>query len=265
MSQSFTSDGIPIIDDAMIVRAVTPGALEHSGYMKRDFIADPVGGGPYAAPYSMPRLSRQERIERIKERERTQSNLSDLMKFHGVLPYHQGRTNSCWVQSTTWLYEMVRVKQGQSHQRFSPASVGALVTGFADVGGWCSKALRMLCDKGVCTADVWPGNEMTGRRYDTPESREQRKLYRPTEFVDFEPGDVEAVIDYILQTGTPVAIAAMWMRHAVVWSDPYIARDGSIGIKGPNSGYLRDANGWTAFEGRRMVFDEAVAIGVVTA
>lgn len=264
MAVNYTADGIPIVDDRTDLRSFGKSLREHAGYERRDYQASPVGGGPYAKAWRGPRLSVAERKELIKERERTKSRISDLMTLHGVKPFHQAQTSSCWAQSTVFAFGLADLKARGVWVPFSAASVAGRVTGFRDVGGWCSKALDLMVSDGVATQNTWSPNAVTSRKSDNAESQAERKLYRPTEYDDFEPNDTESVIDFILTTGFPVAIAAMWMRHAVVWSDPYIASNGSIGVKGPNSGYLRDANGWTAFEGRRVTFDEAVAVRVTT-
>lgn len=238
------------------------------GYIERDIVADPIGGGPFARSYDGPRLSSdEERFDLIAQKDRNGEWLDLICSDMGMRPKNQGRTSSCWMQATTMLMEAVRCRQGLPFDPLSPVSVAYLLNGGRDIGGWCSQALRGIIQHGIALEKDWPPNAFD-RRYNTEAVRASRKNHTVTEFDDIKPHDSRLLIDYILIHGA-AAVANLRWQHATlaIRVGMYKDRSGKRRFQRIdwNSGYGRNAQGISVLDESWFDCDEVVGIRSATA
>lgn len=242
------------------------------GYLPRDFRAEPVpltvSPDGVARAYDGPQLANdEERFDLIADKDRRGEWWDLICSDAGMRPKNQGRTSSCWMQSTTMLYEAVECCSGKPYVPKSPASVAYLLNGGRDVGGWCSQALRGIITHGIATEEEWPPNAFD-RRYNTQAVQQARKSRVITEFDDLQPRDSRLLIDYVLLNG-PAAVANMRWQHATLAMRVGVYKDRSGKRRFSridwNSGYGRDSKGITVLDESWWSVDEAVGIRVVTA
>lgn len=257
---SFASDlmGIPVISEP----TDAAGSGEFSGYEQRDRVEDPEGG--FAKPMTIPLLSRAEIKERAKDREQSKTRIFDIMAQANVKPLHQGRTNFCWANSACDAVQIIRILRGMPHVPLSPASVGSLVTGGANVGGWPLKWIKRAVQDGIATQATWAPNAI-GRQYDTPESRASRVPFKidADGWVDLPQNNWDAVFTY-LALGFPVTLCHLEWSHAVTAIDVGIASNGELMALCRNSGYGRDSTGHSWVRESFGLPDDALAVQGVT-
>lgn len=258
---SFSSDlmGIPVIETAGVVPV---GSDLSAGYEKRDRVVDPEAG--FAKPFTLPVFSRQEIKERAQDREESKSRIFDIMQQAGVKPLNQGSTYYCWVNGVTDAVQVARVLAGAPHVPLSPASVGAPIKNYSNVGGWGIQAAKYGALHGWCPQSMWPANAIK-KQYDTPESRAERAKYRiaPDGWLDLPQGAWEPVWTALL-LGFACPLAHMEWQHLVLAIDVGISSSGEILTLCRNSGYGRDNTGHTWIKESFGLPDEALAIQVVT-
>jgi hypothetical protein len=86
----------------------------------------------------------------------------------------QDGTNYCWVNAPTHCLEYDRLVETGQVFSYSPASAGAPIKSFRNVGGWGSQALDYFKLNGVNETTDWPANAIN-RSYYTAENREKAK------------------------------------------------------------------------------------------
>lgn len=257
---SFASDlmGIPVISHV----SDAANSNEFGGYERRDRVVDPECG--FAKPFTIPVLSRQEIKERATDREQSKTRIFDLMAQAGVKPLNQGQTNFCWANAPCDAVQVARVIMGAPHVPLSPASVGALVTNFSNVGGWPLKFLKRAAVDGIAPQQDWPPNGIN-KKYDTAESRSSRGAFKvlADDWFDLPQGDWDAVWTCLV-LGYPVTLCHMEWSHAVLAVDVGIMSNGELAALCRNSGYGRDQTGhsWVRESFGRP--DDAIAVKVVT-
>lgn len=216
---SYISDlrGRYIIDDNNYLELVQPvvvdGHIAHRGYNPRDYGAAPYGS--FAAPF--PRefyIDSSEWSERIEALDKTKSQPFHHKKLAGFESLDQGRTNYCWINAPVQACHYVRAIQGLVHVPLSPASVGAKIKNFRNVGGWGSQGLEYLKKYGAVPQSMWPANAID-RRYDTNATMEIRAKYRVVESYELPDRSFHALVSCLLR-GWPVAVGYNWWRHEVL-------------------------------------------------
>ena len=266
MTMPRTKDGIPVIDDRScldVVKEAQTDTWKGRGLIPRDFEQEPFGSLPFAAPFNLPVIPREEWKERIAEKERTQSGLSHLCDLMGVEVKNQGRTNYCWINAPVHCVEIVRAQQGQPYVELSPASCGAIIKNFQNVGGWGTEGVRYLAEHGAVPTSLWPSNAID-RRYDTPEANAQRAKFQVDEWLELRPRSFEQLVTCVL-LNIPVAIGLNWWRHEVTAIDA-VVHDGRVGILINNSwGKNWGRNGRSVLTESKATPDDAIAPKVVTA
>lgn len=237
-----------------------------TGYEERDWSAAPCGEG-YAKPFDIPLIPRSEWRDRIEDMERTKSTLNDLCESHDLSVLNQGRTKYCWANGPVHCVEILRLVQGQSKLRLSPASVAAPIKNFRNVGGWGEQSLGYIIEHGIVPQTMWPANAID-RKYATEQARDERSKYQVDEWYDLKPRNFDQLMTMLLLR-IPCSVAYNWWRHLIMASDP-IALDGGFGIRVRNSHGVRwGSNGTAVFRegyGRNQANpDEALAPRVITA
>ena len=243
------------------------------GLIPRDYRSVGHGSLPCAAPMDMPVFSRKEIVGRVRQREVVGSTLRQLCRESGLSPKNQGQTNLCWSNSSVHAAEVFRVAQGQPVVSLSAASVAAPITGYADVGAWPTQSLQYMVDHGAVPESLWPNNDVTTKRWSTPQANATRERFRIREWYDAIDGDRMDAEERFLRAATllvlgfPCSVAYNWMRHAITLIDVIIqpGTTDQLGFFAHNSGYGRDANGFMTLVGSRAVPDECLAPRSVTA
>jgi hypothetical protein len=200
-----------IIDDsnahiyAPPVDPVVAGEVKSRGYTGRP-------PGVRAAQYGatdFPReliVPRSEWEARVKEMEESGSLLSQLEDAAGLSVLDQNGTNYCWVNAPTHCLELLRVRQGEPMVRLSPASAGAVITGYRNQGGMGLDAVQFLVEHGVCPQSLWPPNAI----------------------------DFDALFSALLM-GLPVCLGLDWWGHEITVVDPVVISPGKYGVRIDNS------------------------------
>lgn len=253
--------GLLVIDDTnwqKYAQDVIDGEVRFRGYEQRDYSKEPYGSAtPYAVPMTIPNIPESEWPDRIEQIHKDKALVSERAKRSGIKVYNQGSTNYCWANGTLKAFEITRVLQGLDHIPLSPASIAAPITGFRNVGGWGTQALKYLGDHGACPTAVW-GNNSIDRRLDNAETKKAREPFRNTMWFDVEPGVLAPTMTLLL-LGMPVAVAYNYWRHLVLALDPIRFEDGTYGFGCWNSwGENYGDKGYFVLKGSKAVPSEAV-------
>lgn len=262
---SFTSI---LYRDETIINDETPKLIleEQSELFGRGYIPEMRGPGEYeygdaARPFPAELLySENDLIEIAKEKEQLKARTSDLI-FQAKLPYkNQAQTNFCWVNSPVHCVEINRTKQNQRPVSLSPASVGAPLTGYRNIGGWGRNALDRLKSHGCNETANWPDNAID-RKYATPENEERAKAYKVDEWYECRPRNM-------LELGSAIARGLIgsggfnWWRHQVTLCD-LVVLDARIAVRARNSWPNYGDFGFFIMQGEKAKADDLIFINNV--
>lgn len=211
---------------------------------------------PFPTSLMVPESEWQGRIEELEQRE---SRLSDIIIQAKLPPKNQGQTGYCWINAPTHALEIIRVVQNEPMVILSPASAGAQIKNYQNVGGWDREALDWLTKRGAVPVDKWPANAID-RRYATAENAEIALKYRVDDWWQLDNSIAQMVS--CLFRRIPVCVGLGWWGHEITYCDP-VWVDGQIGIRFRNS-WGNDwptagASGWSILQGRKMNPDSSVA------
>lgn len=233
-----------------------------TGLVLPDGFSGPAHYAGVATPF--PRelvLSKQEIIDRIKEREAQTTRHRDLAEHYGLKCKDQQQTNYCWINSPTYCLEYVRLLQNQKVVELSPASAGAPIQNFRNVGGYGKLALQWIEERGLVPTELWPDNAID-RRYYTPENRQAALDYRASEWWVFEPGDLLAVLSCSVGLGIPVSVGLNWWSHQVTYADGRLVDGEPWPVIRNSWGMGWQDMGYAVLQGQRARPDDAVAPAV---
>lgn len=258
-SSTMYRDELVIDDSTPDYETDAPDGYTHS--LKLDFR----GPGTYeygdlASPFPQDLLlPRHEWQARIQEMEERKTRISDVVTLAGLPCKDQGQTNYCWINAPVHLIEVIRVLQGQEPVSLSPASAGAPIKSYRNVGGWGKEGLEYLVQYGCVPVEKWPANAID-RRYNTAENRELALKYRVVEWWELRPRNLDEVMSCLLRR-IPIAVGYNWWRHEVSLYDP-------VWVNGQPGGRLRNswgmswpkplAGGYSILQGSRLLPDDAV-------
>ena len=205
-------DGRFIIGDDIpsLFRSQPPDGCSR-GYVERDYDAFPEG--VFATPMPLPTIPRSEWAARIEQMDREKRWPKDHKILSGFKSLDQNGTNYCWINAPVQCIHYVRAIQGEQHIALSPASVGAIIKNYKNVGGWGSQGLLYMTENGVVPQSLWPANAIK-REYDTAESRTERKKYIVDEWWELKARSFDQLMTCLL-LGYPVAIGLNWWSHEV--------------------------------------------------
>lgn len=257
---------LPVIDDSNW-QSVLSDAISNPHYgrglIARDYAKQPYGSLEFAEPLPLPLIPESEWDARIKEQEESKSSLVHLCDAAGLKVKNQQKTNYCWINAPAHCIEILRVVQGQKYVELSPASVGAKIKNFRNVGGWGTEGLEYIAEHGLVPSSLWPNNAID-RKYDTPAADAERQKYQADEWWELKPRSLPEMATCLLQN-IPVAIGLNWWGHEVT-AVRLIRTSNGWGIVIDNSwGTSWGDNGRGVLTGSKMLPDDAVAPRVATA
>lgn len=254
-----------IIDDdnfsSHAVDMVVDGEQMSRGLIPRDYDLIPFGDCFGAQPFALPLIPRSEWPDRIREMEATKTRLSDLILStystgKPLTSLNQNGTNYCWINGVVTGMETMLLAMGQPFVRLSPASVGAPIKGYRNVGGWGQEGLAYIVAHGICTLDEWPANAIS-RQHDTEANRQARAKRKVFEFDELRPRNVDELMTMVLNR-IPVAVGYNWWSHEVCGMDPVLLGNDNYGLRIRNSwGESYGEKGFAVLSGSRMVPDDA--------
>lgn len=249
----------PIIDDSnwrQYAQAVPKDMSK--GYESRDWSAHPLG--TFCAAFPFPEFPRSEWRDRIEQQ--VKSRAVPQMHRRGFKSLNQNGTNYCWINAVIQGIHYARVKAGYQHVPLSPASVGAPLKGYRNVGGWGSQGAQYCMEHGVVPQSLWPANAID-RKYDTEASRAERQKYKIAEMYELKPNDIGQLITALLM-GFTVAIGLNWWGHEVLAVAPLALGSDSFGSTIDNSWGDWQEDGFGNLNESKSTPDDAVAIRVIT-
>ena len=215
----------------------------------------------YTSDFDIPKSEWQARIEEIKERKSSLRHLCKLaLHPDGVttgLPCKdQSQTNYCWINAPTYATEVIRVRQNQPLVTLSPASVGAQLTNYRNVGGWGKDALDGIRRLGLTPTNLWPANAIDNR-YLTAASKAEALKYRIDEWTELAPRNLNQLVSMLLRR-IPVAVGYNWWGHEVT-ATGLLWLDGTVALEIRNSWSMGWGDeGYGILQGNKMLPDDAV-------
>ncbi len=196
----------------------------------------------------------------IEEMEERKTRTSDKVEQAGLPCKDQAQTNYCWINAPVHCVEILRVMQNQPMVILSPASAGAPIKNYRNVGGWGKEGLEYVIEHGIVPVSLWPANAID-RRYATPENKLAALDYRAVEWWELRPRNTNELISCLLRR-IPVALGYNWWRHEVTGYDA-VWVNGRIAIRIRNSWTMNwpqvGARGYSILQGSKMLPDDAVA------
>lgn len=252
------SDNLRIIGDDYA--DVMPSNALRGGHLPRDWSEEPLG---YCAKvFDLTPIPKTEWRDRIEERKRLGITNRQLKAAAGIKSLHQGQTNYCWINAAVHCLHYLQARTGAGYQPLSPASAGARIKGFENVGGWSTQGVAFMREHGVNLQAEWPANAID-KRYLTAANIDAAKSNIVVEWFDFPAQNVDreqraVYLATALLNGYAVACGFNWWRHATTAVDLDFVNGQFVWLH-DNSGAGRDANGETILSYAKGIYDDATA------
>lgn len=202
-------------------------------------------------------IPKDEWDDRVRTLEREQATIKQLCIEMNLPCLNQANTNYCWVNAPTHCCEIMRLLENGIVVSYSPASAGAPIKNFRNVGGWGSEALEYFKANGLNFTSDWPANAIN-RSYYTSTNRERAAKHQTVEY--FILNSWEERVSCIL-SGIPIADGYNWWSHEV----------NGVGIvAGSHDLIIRNSwgmswgeHGFAVLSGSRKYADDSIAIAAM--
>jgi hypothetical protein len=239
------------------------------GLEQRDYRNEPIGSvfaGGVMAGKPIPR----ERWPDLIRSQKSRGN-SPLVahQYHQVPVLDQGTLKYCWAYSVVAGVMNRLAFQGiDPVPHLSATAVAAVGLDFANRGGHCSKAVKMMQDQGgIPSIETWPNRSLDRTLKSDPKVLESREKNQLCSFTDCGNNLDLAISLMIAETPSPVTFSVPWWRHAILGLE-VLDRGGApatsldrYGIAFVNSyGPRWNGNGFGEFWGEKLHAWEYVGI-----
>ena len=199
-----------------------------TGCVLRDFDKNPRGSLAFAPAVEIEMIPRSEWRDRIEEKKKNKSRLSDIWKRAGIPLIYQNGLGWCWAFGCTNNIMLSRAVANQPFLHLSPSSIAGPVANYRNTGMPIYAALERACSHGIADVSVYP--ELTQDRLWTPEveanaSRNVVQEHWDLEVYDGKPktkGQQEHIFEILatcLLRDMPVTVALDWWGHCVTYCD----------------------------------------------
>lgn len=178
-----------------------------------------------ADPQEIDIIPESEWDARFEEQEKYKSSLEHIRmrgdKGKPIKSYDQNGQGYCWFYSGTSALTMARARQNLPYVRFSAHAGAWVIKNGRDEGGWTGLAGPFIEERGIPTVKEWPEQSMNGRAYNTAETWEVAKKYRPTEtWIDmraaaYDRNLARRVLATLLFNNIPCTGDYPWWSHSV--------------------------------------------------
>lgn len=222
----------PVIDDGTPLDFMNGMA---TGLVERDYRAFPTGYSASAPPLEIKLIDMEEWPDRIREKKRLRSALTNVRRTSGPaggpIPClnqnskkYNGRWGFCWTHSVTMAHMIVRAVMMQPHQKLSAFMVASILNNYQDKGGWSAKALEFIDANGQCVDALWP-EDVVDPRMDTAAMRTDAMRHKITlAWADLAASMYDRTFTAkqfgtLLLSNVPVAADYNFMSHAVCMLD----------------------------------------------
>lgn len=261
-----------IIDDTTPLDEI--GGTGH-GLIPRDYGLYPPGWFcPTFSAVNFPLIPRSEWSARIKEQERTQSRISDVLRRTNagqpIKALYQDGWGYCWAYSGGHCVTAVRALMHLPYKVLSPFAVAHIIKRGANEGGWCGLSAEWILKNGIPDNDAWP-NLQKGLNRDTAELRSNALKNRITEgWIDLDATayDRELTFDQVaslLLSNQPCQVDFNWWSHSVCAVDLVEVESGSFGLRILNSHGEDYEKQLMVLQGSRAIPNGAVGLCVSVA
>ena len=260
--------GCLVVDEnnwRQFIKPVGADGVSESGYVPREYGADPIGSGYASRPFPDELLiPRSDWKDIIEARERNGERLIDRCEKSGVFTLDQNPSFYCWCYSTIHGVMTQMIAQNEPPRTLVPESVAGPIMNYRKQGGYCSLALAYIAEHGVADTSAWPWTshaQANKRQYFEP-SRANAALTIVPEWYDLENFDQKMSA---LLRGMSCPSCYDYEGHATNSVEP-IYRDGQFGVIDIDSYYHRNGDRFHARArmGSKAHSSDTVAIRLVT-
>lgn len=253
-----------IINDQTPIDVHTPvvdGVRVMTGCVERDYDVQPLA----VKAVDLPVFSKQELIDRIKERKQRGAGLRQLRRRFKIPSLQQGQWGYCWSHSVVMSVMMRRLWSNAPYVPLSAFMVAATIKNGANQGGWSALAMEFMEKHGTCSQVLWPQGNADPRRFNDPKVREEAEKFKVTDsWVDLDRRVYDRNLTFaqvmsLLVMDIPVAADFYWWGHAVCLFDADLL-DGEpvpVGINSWGDGW--GDQGEFTLQGNRAIPNGAVA------
>jgi len=207
-------------------------------------------------------IARNDLAPIVRETERSKSDLRSLIELKKIPYKNQKRTNYCWIFAVAHAAELMRVRQNLPYVELSAASGGSRLTGFRNVGGWGRNAIEHIAEHGLSPASDWPEATIS-RQYDTPQSQQNAKAYRATDWLYAPPRNKDYLYSGLARQ-LPSPVGYNWWGHEVLGVQLVIL-DNELCVLIRNSWEGWGDNGFGVLRGSRAIPDDLVMLASMKA